>query len=193
MSPLAGLLPLLDVPVLIVSAGVTDVIEEYLRQHGALSENVTICSNRLNYEADSTPKSVAPDPPITSFTKTTAYKSASSFFQRHADRRNLIVMGDSISDVDAGKNVPSDKSISIGFTNARPDMRGGPFLAHIPPLMCSHRLPHPYRPSAGLCAPSVCVQIAVYVATEHVLEPLITHGRGPTGCARGSGREPGRV
>ena len=80
-------LELLDVPVLIVSAGVSDVIEEYLRQHGALSENVTICSNRLNYEADSTPKSVAPDPPITSFTKTSAYKSASSFFQRHADRR----------------------------------------------------------------------------------------------------------
>merc|ERR1719456_417719 len=76
-------LELLDVPVLIVSAGVSDVIEEYLRQHGALSENVTICSNRLNYEADSTPKSVAPDPPITSFTKEYAFASASSFFAEH--------------------------------------------------------------------------------------------------------------
>ena len=62
-------LEVLNVPVLIVSAGVTDVIEEFLRQHGAWSENVTICSNRLNYSADSTPKSVAPAPPITSFTK----------------------------------------------------------------------------------------------------------------------------
>ena len=58
------------------SQGLTDVIEEFLRQHGALSENVTICSNRLNYEADATPKSVAPEPPITSFTKEYAYSSA---------------------------------------------------------------------------------------------------------------------
>ena len=27
------------------------VIEEWLRQHGALSENLAICSNRLNYDA----------------------------------------------------------------------------------------------------------------------------------------------
>ena len=47
----------------------SDVIEEFLRQHGALSENVVICSNRLNYDADVAPKSVSPDPPITSFTK----------------------------------------------------------------------------------------------------------------------------
>ena len=58
-----------NVPVLIVSAGLSDVIEEFLRQHGALSENVVICSNRLNYDADVAPKSVSPDPPITSFTK----------------------------------------------------------------------------------------------------------------------------
>lgn len=59
----------LHVPVLIVSAGLSDVIEEFLRQHGALSENVTVCSNRLNYSADSAPKSTCPSPPITSFTK----------------------------------------------------------------------------------------------------------------------------
>ena len=72
MVPRPGALELLkrleelNVPVLIVSAGISDVIEEFLRQHGALSENVTVCSNRLNYAGDSTPKSVSPSPPITS-------------------------------------------------------------------------------------------------------------------------------
>jgi len=112
---------LLDVPVLIVSAGVTDVIEEFLRQHGALTENITICSNRLNYEGDSAPKSVSPDPPITSFTKAFAYKSASSFFKQHASRRSLIVLGDSVTDVDAAENVPSEHVLSVGFVNERPD------------------------------------------------------------------------
>merc|ERR1719421_1344066 len=121
MEPRPGALELLkrmeelNVPVLIVSAGVTDVIEEFLRQHGALSENVTICSNRLNYEADSTPKSVSPAPPITSFTKAYAYKSASSFFEEHKSRRALIVLGDSVTDVDACENVPSDFVLSVGF------------------------------------------------------------------------------
>jgi len=94
-----------NVPVLIVSAGLSDVIEEFLRQHGALSENVVICSNRLNYDADVAPKSVTPDPPITSFTKEYAYSSASAFFARHKDRRGIIQLGDSLTDVDPAKKV----------------------------------------------------------------------------------------
>merc|ERR1719502_1907106 len=103
MIPRPGALELLkrleelEIPVLIVSAGLSDVIEEFLRQHGALSENITVCSNRLNYEADSAPKSVSPDPPITSFTKAYAFSSASSFFSQHTDRRALLVLGDSVS------------------------------------------------------------------------------------------------
>ena len=85
------------------------------------TENVTICSNRLNYAADSAPKSVSPDPPITSFTKQYAYKSASSFFKQHSTRRALIVLGDSVTDVDASENVPSDRVLSVGFVNERPD------------------------------------------------------------------------
>ncbi len=127
MTPRPGALEMLrrleelGIPVLIVSAGLSDVIEEFLRQHGALSENVTVCSNRLNYAADMTPKSVSPEPPITSFTKAYAYSSASSFFAQHSARKNLIVLGDSVTDVDASKNVPYDHCLSVGFLNSRPD------------------------------------------------------------------------
>ena len=112
-------LALLDVPVLIVSAGVSDVIEEFLRQHDALSENITVCSNRLNYGADSAPLSVSPDPAITSFTKGTAYKASSTFFKQHAERRTLLVLGDSLTDTDVTKEVPYDHVITVGFPNSR--------------------------------------------------------------------------
>lgn len=127
MVPRPGALELLkrleelNVPVLIVSAGLSDVIEEFLRQHGALSENVTVCSNRLNYQADTTPKSVAPSPPITSFTKEYAYSSASAFFAEHAKRRAVIQLGDSLTDVDPARHVPYDHLLSIGFVNERLD------------------------------------------------------------------------
>jgi len=112
-------LALLNVPVLIVSAGLSDVIEEFLRQHDALTENITVCSNRLNYGADLAPQSVAPDPPITSFTKASAYRAARSFFKHHAARRSLLVLGDSITDIDAATEVPYDHLISVGFPNSR--------------------------------------------------------------------------
>jgi len=90
---------------------------------GVLSENLAICSNRLNYDADAAPKSVSPDPPITSFTKEYAYSSASSFFAEHKHRRAIIQLGDSLSDIDPAKKVPYDQLISIGFLNARLDAR----------------------------------------------------------------------
>jgi 5'-nucleotidase len=127
MVPRPGALELLkrledlQVPVLIVSAGLSDVIEEFLRQHGALSENVTVCSNRLNYEADSTPSSVAPTPPITSFTKQYAYSSASAFFAEHAKRKAILQLGDSLTDVDPARHVPYEHLLSVGFVNERPD------------------------------------------------------------------------
>jgi len=125
MQPRPGALKLLarlaalEVPVLIVSAGLSDVIEEFLRQHDALTENITVCSNRLNYGADSAPQSVSPDPPITSFTKDTAYRASSAFFRQHQKRTKLIVIGDSCSDVDAATNVPHNHALSVGFLNGK--------------------------------------------------------------------------
>jgi len=126
MPPRHGALALLrkleemKVPVLIVSAGLSDVIEEFLRQHNALTENVTVCSNRLNYGADSVPQSVSPEEPVTSFTKAAAYKNAAAFFRHHHARRMILVIGDSVTDIDAAHEVPYDESLSVGFLNSRP-------------------------------------------------------------------------
>lgn len=100
-------------------AGLSDVIEEWLRLHDALTENVTVCSNRLNYGADSVPQSVSPERPITSFTKAAAYRMAGAFFRHHLDRRMILVLGDSVTDIDAAHEVPYDVSLSVGFLNSR--------------------------------------------------------------------------
>ena len=105
------------IPLLIVSAGLSDIIEEFLRQQGLLTENVTVCSNRLNYGADSAPKSVEPSPPITSFTKHTAYSASSSFFKTHEQRTSILIMGDNATDVQPAVNVPNADILSVGFLN----------------------------------------------------------------------------
>jgi len=110
----------MSVPVLIVSAGISDVIEEFLRQHDMLKENITVCSNRLNYGADSVPQSVSPPEPVTSFTKASAYSMAGAFFRHHMQRRYILCLGDSVTDIDAAKEVPYDEILSVGFMNSRP-------------------------------------------------------------------------
>mmetsp|Transcript_27845 Transcript_27845/g.71345 ORF Transcript_27845/g.71345 Transcript_27845/m.71345 type:complete len:314 (+) Transcript_27845:125-1066(+) len=126
MPPRPGALQMLEklakmnVPVLIVSAGLSDVIEEFLRQHDALTENVTVCSNRLNYGADSVPQSVSPSQPVTSFTKAAAYRMAGAFFRHWNNRRMILVLGDSVTDIDAAHEVPYDECLSVGFLNSRP-------------------------------------------------------------------------
>jgi len=117
---LLGQLAKLGVPVLIVSAGLSDVIEEFLRQQDLLSDNITVCSNRLNYGADSAPQSVSPEPPITSFTKANAYKMAAAFFRHHKERRMVLCLGDSVTDIDAAQEVPYDSILSVGFLNSKP-------------------------------------------------------------------------
>ena len=125
MFPRPGLLKLLarlatlQVPLLIVSAGLSDIIEEFLRLHGALTENITVCSNRLNYGADNTPASVSPEQPITSFTKTTAYSASASFFREHSDRTTVLVMGDSAHDIDSAAHIPNANVLSVGFLNGK--------------------------------------------------------------------------
>merc|ERR1719446_1643120 len=133
MEPRPGLLKLLaklaalQVPLLIVSAGLSDIIEEFLRQHGALTENITVCSNRLNYGADSVPHSTSPDPPITSFTKSTAYHASKAFFKQHAERSTVLVLGDSTTVIDSALNVPYAHLLTVGFLNGK---RAAEAVAH---------------------------------------------------------------
>ncbi|KAL3914409.1 MAG: hypothetical protein SGPRY_007634 [Prymnesium sp.] len=108
MPPRPGALALLqklaamNVPVLIVSAG------------------MWTSSNRLNYGTDYVPASVSPEQPVTSFTKAQAYHNAAGFFRLHHNRRMILVIGDSVSDIDAAQNVPYDETLSVGFLNSRP-------------------------------------------------------------------------
>ena len=53
-----------QVPLLIASAGISDIIEETLRRHGLLLENVTIRANTMVFGEDGTLKSFRESPPI---------------------------------------------------------------------------------------------------------------------------------
>ena len=92
------------VPVLVVSAGVTDVISEVLQQHGCLYGNVTILSNECVWDEEGVLTSWWPESesesdgggvgmPMSSFTKHMAPNWAREFFARPEAKRLLVIGG----------------------------------------------------------------------------------------------------
>lgn len=106
------------VPILIFSAGVGDVIDEALRQHGVMKPNVKVISNYMTYDSKGKLNKFSV-PPINVFNKNESEVSLSgSYFQDVVDRRNVILLGDSIGDLQMSHGVHSPRTVlTIGFLN----------------------------------------------------------------------------
>ena len=106
------------VPILIFSAGVGDVIDEALRQHDVMRPNVKVISNYMSYDAEGKLIKFSGQP-ITVFNKNQSQLSSSgSYFQDVADRHNVILLGDSIGDLQISHGVKSPRTVlTIGFLN----------------------------------------------------------------------------
>jgi hypothetical protein len=119
----------LGVPVLVVSAGCTELIEQFLEAQGALHANMHVSSNSLVWdEASGDVCRVLPEPPgehnsrstrwpaecasgslhrpwrcahaaVTSLNKELTHSRNADLFDRHRDRCNLLVLGDRCSDL----------------------------------------------------------------------------------------------
>ena len=96
----------LGVPVLVVSAGITQIIEAVLDEAGVPRDDtdlLAVSSNRLVF-GDGTLVAVEPSPPVTSLNKgQTCVRNRAWFGGVHAARRTLVVGGDRLSDLSVGE------------------------------------------------------------------------------------------
>ncbi|CAM9298038.1 unnamed protein product [Discosporangium mesarthrocarpum] len=119
---LLRLLHKLGVPLLIVSAGITDVIQETLSSHGLLLDNISICSNTMIFGDDDKLVDFKETPPVHSRNKSSTNERESVYFAKHAHRQCVVVVGDRPGDahVTCGL-VPDEKCIKVGFYNCQPE------------------------------------------------------------------------
>eukprot|EP00938_MAST-03A_sp_MAST-3A-sp1_P005514 g5514.t1 len=106
-----------DIPIVIVSAGITDFIREILRRKGidVSSNRVVICSNEMIFNKDGLLERFT-SPVVHAESKGKIRSLRKEFFERYKDRTNVILMGDSICDPEASQNIFNKKTcISIGF------------------------------------------------------------------------------
>lgn len=118
-----------NVPLLVFSAGLADIIEEILRQSSMLGKNVHVISNRMVFTP---PKNVNgpvddkdyvctafSEPLIHVFNKNESAINPNNteYFNQVAHRRNVMLMGDSLGDLKMAHGIKHDVCLTIGFCN----------------------------------------------------------------------------
>jgi 5'-nucleotidase len=103
-----------NVPLLILSSALGDVIEGVLKKHNSLSSNVHIISNYFDF--DKSGKAIGYKGKIVHvFNKDESQVKSTPYFEKIVLRKNVILLGDSLGDLKMVGQIPYDEIIRIGF------------------------------------------------------------------------------
>jgi 5'-nucleotidase len=104
------------IPVLVFSAGVTNIIEYYFRQTKVLEESTHIIANKLLFEDG---RMIGYSKPlIYSFNKDERHVKHESYRKQIEKRRNVLLLGDQTSDLTMSDGTEHDCILKIGFLNS---------------------------------------------------------------------------
>lgn len=109
----------LQIPILVFSAGVGDIIHETITQQANFhDENMKIVSNMLKFDKTGKMVGFATDEIIHTFNKNESAIHSSDYFHNIRHRENLILLGDSIGDLKMAEGADNvECSLKIGFLN----------------------------------------------------------------------------
>ncbi|XP_066263475.1 cytosolic 5'-nucleotidase 3-like isoform X1 [Branchiostoma lanceolatum] len=106
-----------NVPMLIFSAGIGDILEEIIKQHSQMYANMRVVSNYMDFNHDGMLVGFKGDL-VHTYNKNEGALRNSDYFTTLRERRNIILMGDSMGDLRMADGVPNMQHIlKIGFLN----------------------------------------------------------------------------
>ncbi|XP_013397691.1 cytosolic 5'-nucleotidase 3 [Lingula anatina] len=115
-----------QVPLLIFSAGLGDIIEEIVQQQSTLHENIKIVSNYMDFNHQGVCVGFKGEM-IHVFNKNENAIHNSDYFENLSHRPNVILMGDSIGDLHMADGATTDDvepcKLNIGFLNTNIEER----------------------------------------------------------------------
>ncbi len=109
-----------QVPVLVFSAGIGDILEEILLMHDAYFPNIKIVSNYMDFNEKGALIGFK-KPIIHTFNKNeTVLGESKEYFADLSHRQNAILLGDSDGDIHMGAGMENPGAIlKIGFLNSK--------------------------------------------------------------------------
>lgn len=111
------ILALADIPILVFSAGIGNVIEAILRHHNAKTSNVKVAANFFEFDQDTISGFRNPGRPIHSYNKNLRiYENGNEFPSDWQLRSNVILLGDNLGDSEMADGFENAENIlKIGF------------------------------------------------------------------------------
>ena len=125
-----------NIPLVIMSAGLGDMIEECLRQAGRLYENVHVIANLFEFDAKGNAIQVK-EPIIHSLNKHETAIQAFPFFEAVQERRNVLLLGDGLGDLGMVEGFPYDNLMRIGFLNENVEGNLEKFQKNFDVIICN--------------------------------------------------------
>lgn len=110
------LLNKLNIPLLIFSAGQGDIIEHFLKHNKAYSKNIHVISNMYRYDKDGFVKGYQ-GKIIHPFNKNEHSIEDYPYFEEVKNKKNVILIGDSLGDSNMCDGIKHENIIKIGFLN----------------------------------------------------------------------------
>jgi 5'-nucleotidase len=103
------------IPVVIMSAGPGDAIEMIFQKNSLLFPNINIIANVFEFDQNGKVAKIK-EPIIHSINKSEiTIKSFPEIFENIKDRRNVLLLGDNVSDIGMAEGFPHDCLLKIGF------------------------------------------------------------------------------
>ncbi|KAF4084580.1 hypothetical protein AMELA_G00107650 [Ameiurus melas] len=108
-------------PLLIFSAGVGDIVEEVITEHGVFHPNVRVFSNYMDFDQHGVVRAFKGDVIHTFNKREGALQNKQQFVH---DRSNVLLLGDSLGDLDMADGVQGLRNIlRIGYLNDKVEER----------------------------------------------------------------------
>ncbi|MEK6902873.1 MAG: HAD-IB family phosphatase [archaeon] len=122
LGPREGLHTFLDtlqskaIPLLILSSSVTDLIEGFLQKDGVMHPNIHVISNKYTFDANGKVTGYE-NKIVHSMNKDETVIHGTPYESMIHDRKNVLLLGDSLDDVGMVAGFDHDVVIKIGFLN----------------------------------------------------------------------------
>lgn len=115
-----------SIPFHIFSAGLYDVIHAYINHLGLAGLGAHVVSNMMKFDSDGVLTGFQGSL-IHTFNKNGAALKDSSSWSRIRSKRSVILLGDSLSDVNMAQGIDADVIVNVAFLNDRIDDRRADF------------------------------------------------------------------
>ena len=105
-----------DIPLLIFSAGLGDVIEHYVKKRVKMTKNVHVISNFFRFDSQGVVAGFQKQI-IHPFNKNEVAVREHPYYQEIKERKNAILLGDKVEDLHMSAGLGHEQIIAIGFLN----------------------------------------------------------------------------